>query len=160
MAIDMERAEELVAGFAGKEASVTELLLDIQDEFNYVPEKVLEMVSEKLHVPLEHLLGVVTFYNAFTTAPKGRNHIKVCTGTACVVRGSRAILETVISELGIGPGEVTEDGAFSIESVHCFGTCAHGPVVVTAKDFYGYVTQAKATDIIAAIKKADEEAGE
>lgn len=156
MAIDMERAETLVEDFRRRDASVTELLLEIQDEFNYVPEKVLEMVSEKLGVPLERLLGVVTFYNAFSTAPKGRHHVKVCTGTACVVRGARSILEAVISGLSVAPGEATEDGAFSLESVHCFGNCAHGPMLAVGNEFYGHVTTAKTNEIVAALKRADE----
>jgi NADH-quinone oxidoreductase subunit E len=157
MAVDMERAETLVEDFRHGDGRVMELLLDVQDEFNYVPEPVLEMISEKLGVPLERLLGVVTFYNAFSTAPKGRYHVRVCTGTACIVRGSRSILEAVINELGVAPGEVTEDGSFSLESVHCFGNCAHGPTFSVGDEYFALVTLAKAREIITAFKKAAEE---
>lgn len=159
MAIDMERAETLVENFRQRDGRVMELLLDVQDEFNYVPEKVLEMISEKLAVPLEQLLSVVTFYNAFSTAPKGRYHVRVCTGTACVVRGARGILEAVIGELGVEPGEVTEDGSFSLESVHCFGVCAHGPTITVGDEFYGHVTLARTREIMAASRKKAEEEG-
>jgi len=152
MAIDMERAETLVENFRQGDAGLVELLLDIQDEFNYVPEKVLVMISEKLNVPLERLLGVASFYAAFTTTPKGRNHVKVCTGTACIVRGSRSIFEAVIDELGVEPGETTEDGEFSMENIHCLGACAIGPTVVINDVYHGYLTPEKATRLIQEIK--------
>jgi NADH:ubiquinone oxidoreductase subunit E len=161
MAIDMERAETLVEKFRHEDAGLIELLLDVQDEFNYVPEKVLVMCSEKLGIPLERLLGVATFYNAFTTTPKGRNHVKVCTGTACIVRGSRSIFETVIEELGVEPGETTEDGAFSLENVHCLGACALGPIVVVNDEYHGHMTTKKTSEVIKKVKaKAQEETEE
>lgn len=152
MAIDMAKAEAVVENYQRKGGSILELLLDIQDEFNYVPEKVLVMASEKLGVPLARLLGAATFYNAFTTTPKGKNHIKVCTGTACIVRGSRSILDTVIGELKIEPGETTEDGLFSLENVHCLGACALGPVVVVNDEYHGHITTKKIAGLISEIK--------
>ncbi len=116
------------------------------------------MASERLAVPLERLLGAATFYNAFTTTPKGRHHVKVCTGTACVVRGARSVLETVIGELSIAPGEVTDNGAFSLENVHCVGACALGPVVVVGGEYHGHMTTKKAAQVMAGVKtKAQEE---
>ncbi len=157
MAIDMERAETLVENFRQTKGSLIELLLDIQDEFNYVPEKVIVMASEKLAIPLERILGAATFYNAFTTTPKGRNHVKVCTGTACIVRGSRSILETVIDELGVEPGETTDDGTYSLENVHCLGACALGPVVVVKDEYHGHITTKKASELIRNLKAKVEE---
>ena len=159
MAIDMEHAETVVENFRQREAGLIELLLDIQDEFNYIPEKVLLLASERLEVPLERLLGAATFYNAFSTTPKGRNHLKVCTGTACIVRGSRSILDTVIEELAIGPGETSDDGAFSLENVHCLGACALGPVVVVNNEYHGHMTTKKTSEVVkkAKAKAAAEE---
>ncbi|HUV85701.1 MAG TPA: NAD(P)H-dependent oxidoreductase subunit E [bacterium] len=159
MAIDMERAETLVENFRRSDASLIELLLDVQDEFNYVPEKVLIMAAERLHVPLERILGLSTFYNAFSGAPQGRSHVKVCTGTACIVRGAQAILEKVIDETGVAPGETSDDGDVSLESVHCVGACALGPIIVANEEYYGHVTTTKAGEIIRKLKEgaAEEE---
>jgi NADH-quinone oxidoreductase subunit E len=162
MAIDMERAETVVENFRQRKASLIELLLDIQDEFNYVPENVVIMASERLDVPLEKLLGLTTFYNAFSDAPQGRFHIKVCTGTACIVRGAQAILEKVMEETGIAPGETSDDGEFSLESVHCVGACALGPIVVANEEYHGHITSAKAGELIAQLKasvREEEKAG-
>jgi len=162
MAIDMERAETVVENFRQRKASLIELLLDIQDEFNYVPENVVIMASERLDVPLEKLLGLTTFYNAFSDAPQGRFHIKVCTGTACIVRGAQAILEKVMEETGVAPGETSDDGEFSLESVHCVGACALGPIVVANEEYHGHITSAKAGELIAQLKasaREEEKAG-
>jgi NADH-quinone oxidoreductase subunit E len=148
----MEHAETVVENFRQREAGLIELLLDIQDEFNYIPEKVLLMASERLEVPLERLLGAATFYNAFSTTPKGRNHLKVCTGTACIVRGSRSILDTVIEQLAIEPGETTDDGAFSLENVHCLGACALGPIVVVNEEYHGHMTTKKTSEVVKKVK--------
>ena len=162
MAIDMERAETVVENFRQRQASLIELLLDIQDEFNYVPENVVLMASARLGVPLEKLLGLTTFYNAFSDAPQGRVHIKVCTGTACIVRGAQAILEKVIEETGVTPGETSDDGEFSLESVHCVGACALGPIIVANEEYHGHVSSAKAAEIIKQLKASvpeEEKAG-
>jgi NADH-quinone oxidoreductase subunit E len=162
MDIDMERAETVVENFRQRQASLIELLLDIQDEFNYVPENVVLMASERLEVPLEKLLGLTTFYNAFSDAPQGRFHVKVCTGTACIVRGAQAILEKVIEETGVTPGETSDDGEFSLESVHCVGACALGPIIVVNEEYYGHVSSAKAAEIISQLKASaleEEKAG-
>ncbi len=160
MAIDMAKAEALVEDHRQRPRGTLELLLDIQDEFNYIPEKVLLLAAERLQVPLSYLLGAATFYNAFTTTPKGKNHVKVCTGTACIVRGSRSILETVIGELKIEPGETTEDGLFSLENVHCLGACALGPIVVVNDEYHGHVSSAKAAELMRKVreKAAEKEA--
>lgn len=157
MAIDMERAETIVENYRRRKASLIELLLDIQDEFNYVPEDVVRMASTRLDVPLEKLLGLTTFYNAFSDAPQGRYHIKVCTGTACIVRGAQSILEKVMDETGIAPGQTSDDGAFSLESVHCVGACALGPIIVANEEYHGHVSSTKAAEIIRKLKASARE---
>ncbi|MGD8717454.1 MAG: NAD(P)H-dependent oxidoreductase subunit E [Candidatus Zixiibacteriota bacterium] len=160
MAIDMERAETLVENFRQRDVSLVELLLDIQDEFNYVPENVLIMASERLNVPLERLLGLSTFYNAFSGSPQGRFHIKVCTGTACIVRGAQGILERIVEDVGVVPGETSVDGNFSIESVHCVGACALGPVIIINEEYHGHLTTSKAAALVADLKKEAASAAE
>ena len=91
---------------------------------------------------------MATFYTQFRFRPPGRHHIKVCQGTACHVRGSGAILDRVVRKLGIAPGETTPDGAYSIERVACFGSCALAPVVVADEKVYGRMTSRKAEKLI------------
>lgn len=152
-----EAARLIIDQYIAGEKTLIGMLLDIQDEFNFIPQTVLTAIAEETGLPLAHLYGVVTYYDGFSLTAQGRNHIKCCTGTACVVRGSRAILTELVIEMGINPGEVTDDDAFSLEAVHCFGACAHGPILVTGEEYHGYVTSAKVREIIGKLRRADEE---
>jgi NADH-quinone oxidoreductase subunit E len=73
---------------------------------------------------------------------------KVCLGTACHVRGSSRILELLEQEIGVKPGETSQDGKFSVEEVRCFGSCALAPVMVIDDQVFGNVTTSKAEEIL------------
>jgi NADH-quinone oxidoreductase subunit E len=129
--------------------SLMDVLEEVQARYRYLPRDALILISESMGVPLSQTYGVATFYNAFSLRPKGRHVINVCTGTACIVRGSRRVLDRISERLGIQPGETTEDGEFTLETVNCLGACALGPVVVMDGDHYGKMTAAKAEQLLA-----------
>jgi NADH-quinone oxidoreductase subunit E len=131
------------------DGSLMNVLGRIQERYRYLPEDALILVSERLNVPLSQVYSVATFYNAFSLRPKGRHIINVCLGTACIVRGSRRVLERISDKLGIQPGETTADGEFTLETVNCLGACALGPIVVVDGDHYGKVTSATADKLLA-----------
>ncbi len=113
------------------------LLQDIQDCFGYLPEKELQKAARYVKTPLSRVLGVATFYNQFRLQPLGKYIIRVCRGTACHVKGSFDILQTLENELGIKAGETTADLLFTIETVACIGACSIAPVISVNGDFYG-----------------------
>jgi NADH-quinone oxidoreductase subunit E len=154
--IDLDPIKPLIDSYITGDSPLIDLLLDVQDEYNYLPQDALNFIADEGNVPIGRLYSLATFYSAFTLTPKGRNHLKCCTGTACVVRGSRTIVTDLISELGIRPGEVTEDGAFSIEVVHCLGACALGPIVVAGEEYHGHITTPKVKELIGTLRKEDE----
>ena len=97
---------------------------------------------------------VVSFYNYFTTEPKGKYCIDVCMGTACYVKGSERVLQEFERVLGIkADTNPTEDGLFSISALRCVGACGLAPVVMVNGKVYGKVTPAKAVEIINEYKK-------
>jgi NADH-quinone oxidoreductase subunit E len=106
------------------------ILQDVQAEYNYLPKEALIQVSQSLDIPLSQVYSVATFFKAFSLTPRGRHLINVCLGTACHVRGAVKTLEKIEQELGIKPGETTENLKFSLETVNCVGACALGPVVI------------------------------
>ena len=146
--MDQDRINQIIDKYKGKAGSVIQVLLEIQRENKWLPAEVLETVSEKLGVPLSRIQQIVTFYKAFSVAPKGRHEIHVCQGTACHVRGSDMILDAISRTTGIEPGETSSDGKFSLERVACFGSCALAPVVVLDDKVYGRMTAAKTKKII------------
>jgi len=120
-----------------------------QELFGYLSEELQQHVADKLGVPLSQVHGVVTFYNFFTTKPKGKHQIKICLGTACYVRGADRILERFKEELGVDLDEPTSDGLFSLHGVRCLGACSMAPVVLVGeRDFYGKVTPDEVSAII------------
>ncbi len=143
---DVADIEDLLEAGDG---SLMNVLERIQARYRYLPEDALILVSERLGVPLSQTYSVATFYNAFSLKPKGRHIINVCLGTACIVRGSRKVLDRISDRLGIQPGETTEDGEFTLETVNCLGACALGPIVVVDGDHYGKMTAARAEKLLA-----------
>ena len=113
------------------------ILQAIQREYNYLPKPSLTYLAEKVGVPYGKIYGVATFYSTFSLAPRGRNIISLCLGTACHVRGGERIRERLTANLGIGDGETTEDKRFTVETVRCIGCCSLGPVVKVNEDMHG-----------------------
>lgn len=142
---DVTEIEDLLEDGGG---SLMNVLERIQARYKYLPEDALILVSERLGVPLSQTYSVATFYNAFSLEPKGRHVVNVCMGTACNVRGSRKVLERISDKLGIQPGQTTEDGEFTLETVNCLGACALGPIVVVDGTYSGQMTVSKADALV------------
>ncbi len=119
-----------------------------QDSFDYLPMEVQSIIAEALDIPVSDVYGVATFYAQFSLEPKGENIISVCTGTACYVKGAQAVLDKVTSILGIGPGETTPDGKFTIQDTRCLGCCGLAPVMLVNEDVYGRLSPDRVPEIL------------
>jgi NADH-quinone oxidoreductase subunit E len=124
------------------------ILQDVQTEYHYLPETAIKEVSQGLGVPLSQVYSVATFFKAFSLEPKGRHLINVCLGTACHVRGAARILEKIKRDLGIKPGETTQDYRFSLERVNCVGACALGPIVIIDEEYSGEMKTGKVKPLL------------
>ena len=120
-----------------------------QELFGYLSFETMELISERMDVPVSEIYGVATFYALFSLKPKGEYIISVCTGTACYVKGAQAVLDEVKKQLGIGSGETTPDGKFSIQDTRCLGCCGLAPVMTINNDVYGRLDPADVKDILA-----------
>lgn len=109
----------------------------INAEYGYLPEQNLRSAADELAVPLSQVYSAATFYSAFSFKPRGRHTAQVCLGTACYIRGGDRLLEKLETTLGVKQGETTEDGVFTIETVHCLGSCSMSPVIRVDEDTYG-----------------------
>ncbi len=138
--------------YGAKPSALIMILQDVQVHFRYLPKDALESVSRAMNLPLAQIYGVATFYRTFSLKPKGKNHICVCTGTACHVRQAPVIVDKLERELGIKSGETTPDGEMSLESVNCLGACALGPLVTANDTYYGNMTVAKADRVLAELR--------
>lgn len=134
-------------------ANIIAILQDIQAKANWLPEEDLRYVCAELSIPLSKLMGLATFYRAFSLDPRGKHIVSVCLGTACHVRGAERIVGAVERELGIKSGETDQDLQWTLETVNCLGACALGPIVVVDGEYHGQMTSAKATRLLQKVKK-------
>lgn len=142
------KLDKILSRYDGGNEILVPILQDVTDEFNWLPPEILTRVSQVKQIPLEHILRIATFYNAFSLTPKGKHVIRVCMGTSCYVKGGKKILRALEKHLNVGVGGVTEDKQFSLEMVNCVGCCGQSPVVAVDDDIYGYVRQSKVVEII------------
>ena len=136
--------EKILAGYPMEEPSLIQVLQDVQRAYHYLPCDVLRRVAETLRVPQAKVFSVATFYKAFSLTPEGKTVIKVCTGTACHIRGAEMLIEEIERELNIKPGGVTPDMSFSLKTVNCVGACAMAPLVIVGEKYHG---KAKAAEM-------------
>jgi NADH-quinone oxidoreductase subunit E len=140
--------EQILKRHPKDQSSIIQVMLDIQNEFYYLPKDSLEYASRYLDVPMSRTYHLATFYKAFSLKPKGRYPIAVCTGTACHVQGAVKIMQQIERELHIKEGETTPDKKFSVESVRCLGCCGLAPVVTVGKNLHGKVPPSKVAKML------------
>lgn len=132
----------------GVPGALLQVLRAAQDIYGYLSPQVMLQISKELNVPLSQVYGVATFYHYFKFKKPGVHKIKVCTGTACYIKGSGAVIEALEKLLKIKEGDTTSDGMFSLEAVRCLGCCGLAPVMLIDDQVYGNVTPTKAEEIV------------
>jgi len=152
-----EMLERILKGRRSQPQQLVEVLQDVQEAFGYVPQEAMTAVSRELGVPLIEVSRVAHFYKAFSLRPRGRHVVTVCMGTACHVRGAPRMLDQVKGELGIEPGQTTQDRMFTLERVNCLGACALGPVVVLDGEYHPKMTPNKLRELLASVYAAEKE---
>ena len=143
-----EQLDGILSQYDGEGDDLIPILQEAQERFGYLPEGVMARVAKFLRLPASNVYGVATFYAQFKFTPTGKRIVKVCRGTACHVRGGARILNEVERQLGIKPGETTDDLEYSLETIACFGSCALAPVVVIDKTVYGRMTTKKVVEVL------------
>ncbi len=139
---------EILDRYARKESSLIMVLQDVQEALNYLPEEAINTVAAGLGLPRSRVYSVASFYKTLSLVPRGRHKVDVCTGTACHVRGAGRLVNQLSEELGVKPGGTTDDLEFSLNSVHCVGACALGPVLLVDDAVHGEMTPRKLTGTI------------
>ncbi len=125
------------------------VMQEAQAIYEYLPIEVQNMIAEGMDVPLEKVYGVSTFYAQFSLSPKGSNHISVCLGTACYVKGAGDLYDKLQEILGIGGDECTPDKKFSLTACRCIGACGLAPVLTVNEEVYGRLVTDDVEGIIA-----------
>lgn len=129
--------KRVIAELKGAEGALMPIMQQAQGIYGYLPIEVQTIISDETGIPLEKIYGVATFYAQFALQPKGQYQVSVCLGTACYVKGSGDLFTKLEELLGIGNGECTADGKFSLDSCRCVGACGLAPVLMVNEDVYG-----------------------
>jgi len=149
----IETLDPIINNYRENEGNVITLLQDTQEAFGYIPREAVEYLSRTLDIAPSRFYGVATFYVQFHLKPRGKNIITICCGTACHVKGSEKLLNSVTQELNLTEGkDMTEDGQFTLERVNCVGACSIAPVSLINKKVHGKATGEKLLKEIRSIK--------
>jgi len=144
----LAKLDEIIAKHKHTPGALITVLEEAQMVLEFLPMPVLQVIAKGLNLPLSRVYGVVTFYSFFTMTPRGKHVCRVCLGTACYVRGGKAIMETMEKELGVKEKETTTDRLFTLESVRCLGACGLAPVIVVSDDVHGRMKTQKVKEVL------------
>ena len=128
-------------GFAS--SLVLPCLRRIQEDRGYVADEDIDGLAGYLGVARIQIEEVLSFYTQFRRAPIGRAHLQVCRNLSCTMRGAERVIEHLAGRLGIGPGETSADGRFTLSTVECLGSCGTAPVVMVNEAYHEDMTPAR-----------------
>lgn len=136
------------------QAALMPVLYMIQDKYGWISLEAMKYVSDLLNIPVEHILGVVTFYTMYNTKPVGKFHIQVCTNVSCMLRGAEELFKFLEKELNIKKNETTPDNLFTLTEVECLGSCGTAPTIQINNDYYENLDINKLKQIITELKNS------
>ena len=154
--MNIETVQQILDKHQNNGDELVAILEDIQAAFTYLPEEALRLVADEIGHSLVDIYGVATFYNQFRLNAPGKIQIQVCRGTACHVKGSLDLLNSVKRLIGIEVGETTKDGLFSLETVACLGGCSIAPVITANGRFFGRLDKKRLESLVAKFREAGE----
>ena len=141
----------------GRQASAVLPLLDLaqRQHDNWLPRAAMDVVADMLGMARIRVYEVATFYTMFNLKPVGRHFFQICTTTPCWLRGSDEVVKACERKLGIGMGETTPDGAFTLTEVECLGACVNAPIIQVNDDFYEDLDGPATERLIDALKRGE-----
>lgn len=145
---DARMIDEIVAGLADKPGALMSVLHAVNDRVGYIPTEAVPVIARALNLSRAEVHGVISFYHDFRTKRPGRKIIRVCRAESCQATGAVALAEHIQARLGIGFGQTSDDGAFTLEPVYCLGNCACSPAIVVGEDLFGRVSPERFDEIL------------
>lgn len=144
----METVEMVVEEFHAKQEELIPILMKINKSIGYIPNEAFERISSLMRIPKSQIYSVASFYHMISTKPTGRHIIKFCESAPCHVAGGNEVWKALLDELGIKPGETSDDNKWTLMTTSCLGVCAVGPVMMVDEDIYGNITPDQIPDIL------------
>jgi NADH-quinone oxidoreductase E subunit len=124
-----EAIQRVAAQYPVRRSAIMPALHLAQEKYGWLPPAAFEEVADALDLTPAYCQAVASFYDMYHLEPVGRHMIEVCTNVSCALVGAQQVLEAFERELGVAPGETTEDGEFTLRTIECLGGCGWGTVV-------------------------------
>ena len=154
---DQERMKQDIASwsdrFGQRRSSLLPILQEIQRKYHRVSDMAMQVVADKLGIHPAEVHSVVSFYSFLDERPRGRFVVRLCRTVSCNLAGKNRVAQQLTSDLGIGFGETTPDGNFTLEWANCLGMCDQGPALLVNDEVYTRVTPAMVHDIIESCRR-------
>lgn len=147
--------EGIVKKLPCRDSAVVPSLSYIQKVNGYISESDMEDLAVILQFPRARIFSAASFYSMLKLIPKAKYHIQVCTNVSCSLLETEPLIEYISDRLGIGEGESSPEGLFSLESVECLGSCGYAPAMMINTEHYENMSFEKADEIINAIKEKE-----
>ncbi len=152
----LQRAGEIIDSYHCRRESIIAIMQDIQAEYKYLSQDVLELIAEKLEIGVAKVYSVATFYENFSLEAKGKYIVKVCNGTACHVRKSQPIYEGLREYLQLtGKQKTSADRLFTLETVACLGACSLAPAMTVNDEVHAKMTPESAIALLEDIRRKE-----
>jgi NADH-quinone oxidoreductase subunit E len=148
--------EEIIREHPPSREHLISILQDVQDAEGYLSRENINRIADYLVLPSSKIYGVATFYNQFKLNKPGKIQIQVCRGTACHVKGSLNLLDSLKLLLDVEVGQTTTDGMFTLETVACLGGCSIAPVITANGRFFGRLDKKRLENLVAKFREAGE----
>jgi NADH-quinone oxidoreductase subunit E len=145
------RLDEIISHYPVRRSAVLPALYIAQEEHGYVTDEDVQYIAERLGMRVNEVEEVVTFYTMYSRKPIGRHKLQVCRTLSCMLLGAEQITEHIEHKLGIGIGETTPDGRFTLQEVECLGYCDLAPCLQVNFDYHEKVTKDSVDEIIAGL---------
>lgn len=140
--------EAVLRRYPERRAALMPVLWLAQREFGYLSAEVMAYVAELLGLPPAWVASVASFYTMYYKRPMGRYHLQVCVSLPCALAGAERIQRCVERRLGIGVGDTTGDGRFSLSAVECLASCGTGPMMQVNDDYHENLDEARAVELV------------
>jgi NADH-quinone oxidoreductase subunit E len=124
-----EQVREIAAAYPDPRSAILPALRLAQERHGWLPPEALVEVGEALDLTPAYCRAVASFYDMLHLEPVGRHLVEICTNLSCALAGAQRVVEAFERELGVAPGETTEDGEVTLRTVECLGGCGYAPVV-------------------------------
>lgn len=145
---ELKKVEEIKSHYPTTQAALMSVLHLYQDKYQFVSLEGMQYISSLLHIPVEHILGVISFYEMYHDHPLGKYNLQVCTNVSCMLRDSDMVLDVIKKKIGVGPGETTADRKFTVHEIECLGSCGTAPMMSVNKEYHENLTPENISSLI------------